>query len=106
MRGNQAFFRDPEAGFPSAGWSEVEEGPGIEPHVATRAGRIKRGDAEGWARLRARSREKSARHRKGQVLRRRIEESFGWLKEVAALRRTRFVGRWKTRLYAYAAGAS
>ena len=85
---------------------EVEEDLGIEPHVPTRAGRIKGGDAEGWARLRARSREKSARHRKSQVLRRRIEEIFGWVKEVAMLRRTRFVGRWKTRLYAYAAGAS
>ena len=41
-----------------------------------------------------------------QRIRMRIEQVIGWIKTVAGLERTRFVGRWKTQLYAYAAGAA
>jgi len=34
--------------------------------------------------------------RLSQRVRKRTEEIFGWLKAVAGLARTRFVGRWKT----------
>ena len=36
----------------------------------------------------------------------RIEQALGWIKTVAGMERTRFVGRWKTQLYAYAVGAA
>ena len=84
----------------------LEEEHGLEPHVPTRKGRISGEDEASRARLRARARERSVRHGMSQTVRRRVEEIFAWLKEVALMRRTRFVGRWKTRLYAYAAGAS
>lgn len=41
-----------------------------------------------------------------QRVRRGIEKIFGWLKTVGGLRRTRFVERWKTKLYAQAAAAT
>jgi hypothetical protein len=36
----------------------------------------------------------------------RIETIFGWLKNVGALRRTRYRGKRKTQLAAYLAGAA
>lgn len=41
-----------------------------------------------------------------QRCRKRIEQVFGWCKEVAGLKRTRFVGRWKSRLYYLASAAA
>ena len=41
-----------------------------------------------------------------QRCRKAIEKVFGWTKDVAGLRRTKFKGRWKTKLYLLAAGAS
>lgn len=41
-----------------------------------------------------------------QRCRRAIEKVIGWGKEVAGLRRTKFIGRWKTKLYLLAAGAT
>ena len=38
--------------------------------------------------------------------RRLVEKPFGWLKDIGGLARTRFAQRWKTQLYAYAAGAA
>ncbi len=41
-----------------------------------------------------------------QRARRAIEKIFGWFKTVGGLKRTRFIERWKTKLYALAAGAT
>lgn len=57
------------------------------------------------ARRRAHRRRHTVGYRISQCVRKRIEEIFGWLKTIAGLKKTRFVGRWKTQLYAYAAGA-
>lgn len=40
------------------------------------------------------------------VIRRRIEQVFGWLKTIGGLRRTRYRGRQRTQLWAYIAGAA
>jgi transposase len=85
---------------------EVEHGLGIEPHVPTRAGRIVANDDAGFARHLARHREKLQGFRKSQIHRRRIEEIFAWPKDVALMRRTRFVGRWKSQIHAYLGGAA
>ena len=45
-------------------------------------------------------------YRTSQRVRKRVEEIFGWLKEVGGLRKSRFVGREKTQLAAYLAGAA
>lgn len=84
----------------------LEEDLGITPHVAIREGRIKGKTAEAEARHLARKRQRNNGYRMSQRCRKRIEEIFGWMKTVAGLRKTRFIGRWKTQLYAYAAGAA
>lgn len=78
----------------------------IKPHVAVREGKIVDSGRAGQARRRARRRHKTQGYQMSQRCRKRIEEIFGWLKEIAGLRRARFVGRWKIQLYAYAAAAT
>lgn len=58
------------------------------------------------ARRRTYRRQGTVGYRISQYVRKRIEEIWGWLKTIAGLRKTRFVGRWKTQLYTYAAGAA
>jgi len=58
------------------------------------------------ARCRAYRRRQNVGYRISQCVRKRIEEIWGWLKTIGGLKKTRFVGRWKTQLYAYAAGAA
>ncbi len=53
--------------------------------------------------------ERTTRHngyRTSQRVRKRVEEIFGWLKEVGGLRKSRFVGQEKTQLAATLAGAA
>jgi len=47
------------------------------------------------ARQRMKARMTSAGYRLSQECRKKIEEGFGWLKEIATLGRSRVVGRWK-----------
>lgn len=61
---------------------------GVTQHIAGQKGR----KPKGWT--------------ASQKCRKRIEQIFGWAKEVAGAARTRFVGRWKTKLYLLAAGAT
>ncbi len=82
------------------------ERAGVVPHVAIREGPIRAPGPEGWARRLARRRQRTRGYQLSQRARRRIEEVFAWLKEVAGMRRARFVGRWKIQLQAYAAAAS
>lgn len=85
---------------------EVERDLEIIPHVAIRDGKLVVDDRESLARFDARCRRGEEHYTISQRCRKRIEEIFGWLKVVAGLRKTRFIGRWKTKLYALAAGAT
>lgn len=84
----------------------LESKIGVVPHVAVKEGPIVAQDAAGQARRRARRREGGVGFAISQSQRRGIEKIFAWLKGVAGLRRSRFVGRWKTKLYALAAAAA
>ena len=85
---------------------EVEHELGVMPLVALREGKIRARDDAGYARRLARLRSREPAFRARMKVRRRIEEIVGWVKNVALLRRTRFVGRWKTQLSAWSAGAA
>ena len=85
---------------------KVEQEFQIEPHVAIREGAMVLEGPESMARFKARCRQKEEGYTISQRCRKRIEEIFGWLKTVGGLRKTRFVGQWKTELYAQAAGAT
>jgi len=61
---------------------------GVVQHIAGHKGRKPRG----WT--------------ASQRCRKRIEQIFGWVKEVAGLARTRFIQRWKTKLYLLGGGAT
>ncbi len=68
---------------------------GVTPHVAGK----KRSAIDG----------RTTRHPgygASQKVRKRIEQVFGWLKTVGGLRKSRYKGRAKTRLYAFMAGAA
>lgn len=85
---------------------EVEHDLNVKPHVPTRKGPIKATDHKGEARRKARRRKRTLGYQLSERKRRLVEKPFGWLKAVAGLRRTRFVGRWKTTLFAEAAAAA
>jgi hypothetical protein len=76
------------------------------PHVAIRDGEIKDTSWMGKLRMKCRRRAQFGNYQMSQHRRRRVEAIIGWLKKVAGLERTRFVGRWKTQLYAYIAGTA
>jgi transposase len=61
---------------------------GVTQHIAGHKGRRPRG----WT--------------ASQRCRRAIEKVIGWSKEVAGLKRTKFIGQWKTKLYLLASGAA
>ena len=86
-------------------FKRLEEEFGVVPHVPVRRGKIKSQSEAGEARRRAKRRQSTQGYRNSQRVRKRVEEIFGWLKTVGGLRKTRFVGRWKTQLYAHAAAA-
>jgi len=70
----------------------------IRPHIA----RIERRRTPG---LDART-TRHASYRVSQRHRKRIEEIFGWLKTIAGMRKSRFVGLERTQLYAYFAASA
>ena len=84
----------------------LEKRQKIKPHVAVREGPIADLGPAGEARRRARRRQKTRGYQMSQRVRKRVEEIFGWLKEIGGMRKARFVGRWKIQLYGYAAAAS
>lgn len=51
------------------------------------------------ARLRMRDRLQTIEYQVSQRTRKKVEECFGWLKTIAGLDRSRWVGRWKLRQY-------
>jgi transposase len=64
------------------------ESLGVTQHIAGHKGRKPRG------------------HTASQRCRKAIEKVIGWGKDVAGLKRTKFIGRWKTKLYTLASGAA
>ena len=74
------------------------EGRGIEPHVALRDGLIKGETDESRARLRVKKRQRRRDYKISQRKRKIVEEPIGWLKTVAGLMRTPFIGQLKLRL--------
>jgi transposase len=85
---------------------EMERKLKIVPHVPTREGAIVSHDAPAEARKRARKRQGNKGYSLSQRCRKRIEEIFGWFKDVGGLRKTKFIGRWKIQLQAYAVAAA
>lgn len=79
---------------------------GITPHVALTdrkpadpaQARADRKDAI-EARLRMQDRMKTVEYSISQRVRKRVEECFGWLKTIAGLDRSRWVGRWKLKQF-------
>ena len=91
-----------DKGFDSGEFFQELESRGIEPHVPlvkepcdpeTVAHLQRRPGVE--ARHRMKARQSSDGFRLSQKCRKKIEEVFGWLKEIAGLGRSRVVGRWK-----------
>ena len=85
---------------------EVEQDLNVKPHAPTRKGSIKATDYKGEAHRRARRRKRTLGYQLSERKRRLVLKPFGWLKEIAGLRRTRFVGRWKTKLFAQVSAAA
>jgi transposase len=77
-----------DAGYRGPEHTKELEKLGVTQHIAGHKGRRPRG----WT--------ASQRCRKG------IEKVIGWGKDVAGLRRSKFIGRWKTKLYLLASGAA
>ena len=84
----------------------LEEDFDIIPMTAIRSGKICDSGPNGQAREKARRRAQTKRYRKAQRHRRKIEGIFGWLKQVAGLKRARHVDRWKLQQEAFIAGAA
>jgi IS5 family transposase len=85
-----------DKGYDAADFVEELRTMNVRPHVARKA----RFSAIDGRTSRHRSYEQSQRIRK------RIEEAFGWIKTIAGLRKTRFIGRAKTALaFTFAAAA-
>lgn len=84
---------------------ELEKKYQVKPHVAIREGEIKATGEEARARERARRRARTQSYQASQRCRRRIEQTFSWIKKVAGMAKARVAGRWKIQLQAYASGA-
>src|SRR4051812_4596396 len=90
-----------DKGYDSGDLFLALETRGVEPHAALAkppkpqaAAREKERDKVA-ARHRAAARQAGDGYRLSQRCRKKLEEGFGWLKQVAGLARSRVVGRWK-----------
>lgn len=90
-----------DKGYDSGDLFLALETRGVEPHAALSkppkpqaAAREKERDKVA-ARHRAAARQAGDGYRLSQRCRKKLEEGFGWLKQVAGLARSRVVGRWK-----------
>ena len=95
-----------DKGYDAGGFLATLEELGVEPQVAMRNSPSTAETREGEARRRMMKRMKTPRYRDRQRERKAIEKIFGWLKEVAGLKRARFVGRWKIAQQAYVGAAA
>ena len=93
-----------DKGFDDGEFFRVLEWIGVEPHVplvkdpvdprTVPPGQSKRIPGI-RARRRMRRRMRTRAYKLSQRCRKKVEEGFGWLKSVAKLGRSRWVGRWK-----------
>ena len=102
-----------DKGYDSGAFLVELERRGIVPHVAMRSvapskvKNIRKDRSDGvQARKRMVRRMKYACFRNSQRLRRKMEECFGWLKTIAGLDRSRWVGRWKLKQFLEIGSAS
>jgi transposase len=93
-----------DKGYDAGPFMRALEAHRITPHVAMREGPVggrfirHRKDQEAIAaRRRMRGRMRTAAYRLSQKTRKKLEEAFGWIKQVGGLARTRLVGQWKIR---------
>jgi transposase len=75
-------------------------------HVPVPAGPIDPKGKGARARVRARKRMRTLAYQISQRVRKRIEEVFGWEKQIGGMRRSRHVGRWKVMQHALVVGAA
>lgn len=96
-----------DRGYDDGGFlHDLEKRHRVIPHVAPTSVPVISDDRNALARKRNQRRSRTQGFQISQQVRKRIEEIIGWLKEVADLRKTSFVGRWKTQLYAFASAAA
>lgn len=90
-----------DKGYDSGPYYLELEARGIEPHSAMLQTTRDLTQVRPWqrarveARQRMRERQATLGYQLSQRCRKKIEESFGWMKTVAGMARTRLVGRWK-----------
>ena len=91
-----------DKGYDSGEFYRELERRSIEPHVPLVGQRLRSPEevkphekANTEARHRMQGRQSSEGYRLSQKCRKKIEEVFGWLKGVAGMGRSRWVGRWK-----------
>jgi len=95
-----------DGGFYAGEFLAALERARVKAHVPVPGGPIDPKGKEAAARLRTRKRMKSAAYAVSQRIRKRIEEIFGWAKQIGGLRRSRHVGRWKLTQTALIVGAA
>ena len=95
-----------DGGYKAATFLCAVEEEGTIPHIPMPEGPIHGRDEAAAARRRARERMQSEGYAISQRVRKRIEEIFGWSKEIGGLRRSRHVGRWKIGQNALIVGAA
>jgi transposase len=78
----------------------------VTAHVPVPEGAIDPKGKGAEARMRARERMGSEAYRLSQRCRKRIEEIFGWKKEIGGMRRSRHTGQWKLTQVALVVGAA
>jgi IS5 family transposase len=104
-----------DKGYEQAPFLQAVEERGIVPHVAVKDGIIGGSSSETYrkkhqaaiaVRTRMRRRTTTIGYKLSQKCRKKIEESFGWIKTIGGLARTRLIGHWKTNQQAHLAGAA
>lgn len=105
-----------DKGYDSGAYLLALEARGVTPHTAMRAGPV--GGVKGTSRLHRKHRPKIAARQRmvermktlgyaiSQRCRKKVEEPIGWMKTVAGLARSRWVGRWKLQQQMQLAGAA
>jgi transposase len=96
-----------DKGYDAGAYIEALEARGIAPHVAIiKPVSPNSRSPHAPARRRAQQRATTPEYTMSLRARMKIEPIFGWLKTVGGMRKTHFVGRWKTQLNAYAQAAA
>lgn len=84
-----------DGGYPGGEFLLATEAAGVTAHVPIPEGPIDPEAVGAGARQRAKARMETDEYGLSQRFRKRIEEIFGWEKEIGGMRRSRHIGRWK-----------